>query len=83
MTKTIEISITQEDIDKGRPIHVRLCPIALAAQRALDNPRVTVGVDDMGYWLARYHLPLEAQQFIIAFDMGRKVQPFKFYATKA
>lgn len=76
----MKIEVTQSDIDAGEAAHCVKCPIAIAASRAYGKP---VHV----YWdffyvdstpTLRVRVPVEACEFIAAFDAGRPVEPFSF-----
>lgn len=82
----IDIKVTQSDIDTGKRISCRECPVARAITRVLD-PLWEVDVDGMSAYLFDYTpshavvtrtLPYEARVFILGFDSGRKVEPFEF-----
>lgn len=76
------VQVTHEDIDNGLKASRTCCPVALALARAFPQHRVNVGsmaativgtvVDT---WIK---LPLEAADFIKAFDRGTSVYPFAF-----
>lgn len=79
----ITISVTQDDIDEGKPGHCNHCPIAIAARRVFPGMTVrvwdlltTFGIVKVGY----YRMPPEACDFIRNFDRGPswRVQPFTF-----
>ena len=86
----MKVSITQADIDSGRPDHTCLCPIALAIDRALrargidirgvqvDASRVDIAYVADGLRWRTIDLPESATQFIEGFDFGTGVEPFEF-----
>jgi hypothetical protein len=74
----MNISVTQSDINNGTAANCRVCPIALAIQRVMEDPRWTVhyGTAFCGSRMAR--LPVEASRFVRMFDTGWPVEPFEF-----
>lgn len=82
----ITITVTQEDIDKGRRESSCNCPIALAARRVFVNDSVRVSPFDLVLYAkddeeVRYRmLPQEAARFIEQFDHQgpTQVKPFSF-----
>ena len=86
----MNVSITNEDIDNGRPDHTCLCPIAIAIERALRKRGLDIrGVQveashvEIAYYAGgirwrRITLPQEARTFIERFDYGTEVEPFEF-----
>lgn len=84
------IEVTQADIDKGTPGDSCRCPVALAVARQLGieaaegnlavmDRMVKVHYEDYR-WRDRYRLPVEAEDFIEAFDCQDEVQPLTFTA---
>lgn len=78
----LNVSVTQEDIDKGTPGNYCQCPIALAIQRlgVLTCPAVTRfgmyhDIDDRRKYVL---LPPGAISFIEKFDAKLPVEPFDF-----
>lgn len=82
MRNTIRVQVTQEDIDNanawvakreesGVTLH---CPVALAAQRAMDNRHIRAGLTTC----ADRTLPTSARAFIALWDAGNPVEPFEF-----
>jgi hypothetical protein len=83
------ITVLQDDIDNGKPRSSRDCAIALAAKRELFTD-ILIGSTDI--WIGstgftasnietpaeRGTLPVEALAFILRFDQGLPVEPFKF-----
>ena len=89
--KAIRVEITEHDITAGCIGSCQFCPIARAAQRALNCSRVNVGVGCIEFTLAdpylsrisdeRWYtlgLPERATQFIRKFDRHKTVKPFAF-----
>lgn len=86
MTK-IKVEVTQDDIDMGLACSASCCPIALAVKRTLRENGDSFGGVFVGSKAVRvqrkeyapsihYNLPVEAVDFIIAFDDGHDVKPF-------
>lgn len=83
----LRVEVTQEDIDNGVIASPQNCPIALAVKRELTaqgyhylgiivgNMQVQV-LYDAYCPVARYNLPVEAYNFILAFDNKGTVEPF-------
>lgn len=79
----VTISVTQDDINEGEPAECGICPIALAARRALKTAaELSVFSDHIKIYFAvrvvLAALPRIAQDFIIDFDNFDPVQPFSF-----
>lgn len=77
----VRISVTADDITRGRADDCMHCPVALAIGRALlPGVHVAVGPEAMSLGPAqvRVRLPWAAQNFIFRFDGGQPVQPFEF-----
>ena len=77
----MKIQVTQSDIDNGVIRDCKYCPIALALQRAYNNPglRANQGTfynDNPYTYLGAF--PTKVIQFIEELDMGLKVEPFDF-----
>lgn len=78
------IHITRKDINLGQRGSGCDCPIALGTIRSLglgSSGFVLVGNTVMLTSTEIYDLPWIAQRFIRAFDLDRKVRPFKFEVT--
>lgn len=83
------IEVTADDIAKGIPCSLCLCPIALAVARlrGTSSSEVIVNTgtvsfpdyDADGEWVS-YEIPDEAGQFVRDFDGGAPVAPFTFTA---
>ena len=86
----MRITVTQEDIDDGRPQDAFRCPIALATKRDTailsGNAAVSVTHHDLclhrngGRTLWRALMPPDATAFTDDFDAGHSVMPFSFEA---
>ncbi len=79
MTKIIRV--TQADIDAGVPVKPSLCPVAIAAQRAIPAAKALwVGSWHAGFVLDQRSydgvLPATTQEHIRDFDAGRGMAPF-------
>jgi hypothetical protein len=89
----IEIEVTQDCIDRGKPRESCECPIALACEAAgFQRPDITFdGESAILEWSDEYMgrpdasglglmvcLPADASQFMFDFDDGKPVKPFKF-----
>lgn len=83
MSNTIELEVTQEDIDLGKPHSNCNCPLARAGKRLL-GVEVLVGrarlitLDDVG---SCYIASPEACAFVESFDNGKPVLPGKYKFT--
>lgn len=80
----IRITVTEEDIARGKRESCTGCPIGRAAKRALGrdfapevNP-MTLDVLLKGALVAYAWLPKRAQDFIADFDIKVPVKPFSF-----
>lgn len=84
MKTKLEINVTEGDIKRGIKENTLTCPIARATNRAFKYKEgVAVGVWTLSLYLSKnkpilVNLPIKAQRFIIRFDDGKKVKPFKF-----
>lgn len=77
-TKMVKISVTEEDIWRGKRSSYESCPISLAADRAL-GCRVSTTRNEMIVQGRVHVLAREARNFIDDFDTQRFVSPFEFY----
>lgn len=84
---TIKVTVTSDDIKKGKPRNEDCCPIALATNRAFDGMlegslsvcQSFVALRVTGEPIERTEqLPGEAVAFIRDFDAGIEVKPFEF-----
>lgn len=87
MSETIEIDVTQDDINRGVRNNPWHCPISSAVKRRFKrrfklNSEVTTDRNSCHIcseggccW---FRLDDTASQFILDFDMGQPVSPFKF-----
>ena len=82
MQKKLEIIVTEGDIKRGKKMNIFTCPIAKAAKRALKyKVKLSVGGETLRFYTDKeyvIHLPKKAEKFILSFDKGEKVKPFKF-----
>jgi hypothetical protein len=82
--KLLKIKVTQKDIDLGIPCADSACPIARNVNR--QYPKSTVSVDGCSIIIyskdssAFYKTTIKANNFIDAFDNGKKVKPATFQA---
>lgn len=91
----VKVSVKQADIRIGMPNSTRLCPVALATNRALTNAAgrdivTSVGWSHMCIYTLGEIIPVHVfyprsvtlkalEKFISRFDAGRKVKPFSFW----
>jgi hypothetical protein len=77
---SLNIFVTQSDIDEGQPLACSFCPIALAATRAFGGRQVIVDsfLSIRGQERLAWSMPPAAYTFIREFDAGREVAPFSF-----
>lgn len=67
--KTIVVSVTKADIDKGTGCSATYCPVALAIKRKCEpNVYVAVGNRSSSIGALTYSHPEELSKFISAFD---------------
>lgn len=78
---TMKITVTKEDIKKGKPEQGESCPIARAIRRQT-RKKVHVGYICLEINHCEYTFPQEAQQFVKDFDAGKPVGPFSFETKK-
>lgn len=81
LSRSVRIVVTESDIRNGQCGEPGACAIALAATRVLGVPvevslwhiqRATHPYDTVGL------LPEEAEEFVVRFDRGGRVEPFAF-----
>jgi len=81
----ITISVTQNDINNGIQIECQKCPIARAINRRLKSKFIA----EIFAWRVDlyntenhnkrlYEVEHNQEAFIVAFDRGKKVKPFRF-----
>ena len=78
---TIQVSVTQEYLDRGARRDAELCPIALALVGMGYQEVIVDGVEVTWYaegWNYTHILPKDAQKFIAAFDKEEGAAPFQF-----
>ena len=77
----MKIKVTEKDIKEGVKFSAKMCPVSLALRRnGVKRPRVYVGHIQHGPrddWTVTWN-PYKVEQFILKFDSGKKVKPFKF-----
>ena len=77
--------VTGFHITAGKINDCRRCPVALALQETLDNPRITIGLNKVYHWDDRkenpantYNLSRDIVNWILEFDEGKRVTAFSF-----
>lgn len=89
--RTLEVTVNQDHINRGRPNACHACPVALALLDALNaGPAdyITVGRERIELRSAflgsteHYALPEKVTNWIWAFDAGEEVKPITFTATE-
>lgn len=79
------ISVTAKDIAKGIRKNCETCPIARALSRAFQTPDVGVGIAALVAKCRVLRLSpsdrARVQFFILGFDMGERVDQFRFYVS--
>lgn len=81
------VNVTAKDIKNGCPQRADSCPITLAVKRLLktDNDVETSDVIEVfgkSGGSEFYRVPKKATNFILRFDEGKPVKPFKFRLVK-
>lgn len=77
--KTINLEITQADIDNGRKQSCGWCPVAIAVKRQLQLDDVSVGIDNIWLGPDKYTpLPHFIRDWIRNYDASRPVKPFTY-----
>ncbi len=74
----MKVRVTQEHIRCGERRSPRGCPIALALREKRGLSNVRVHLTHAFTPSHEFRLPLEAQEFIKAFDNRSPVEPFSF-----
>lgn len=74
----MEVSITQEDIDRGTPSSLTHCAYGVAIRRVTGEHKVFVYRDYCMVGDKRYELPLDARTKMIDYDLDTKLEPFTF-----
>lgn len=72
------VRVTRDDITKGHPHTVTLCPVARAVIKAVRNSQVVVGEHVIHVNGDRHLTPRAVKTFIRKFDAGLPVKPFQF-----
>ena len=80
--KTIEITVTANDIAKGERFQSDRCPIARALARVAGRGRIYVNGTCVWIRDKRYALPSAASNWIYSFDAAFPVKPFAFQLKK-
>lgn len=82
MTKTKTIKVMQKDIKDGIRIDSKLCPVALAMNRAFRKVNINVAGPyfcyNVGENIKRIELPIKVAKFVSNFDSAEEVKPFSF-----
>lgn len=73
----MKVTVTQNHITDGKPGMFGSCPIALAI-KDIATGYVSVSTHSAVYDSHVWSLPVEAQDFVNAFDNNWPVQPFSF-----
>lgn len=77
--KGTKITVTQEDIEKGRRGDYGACPIALAIKRAIpDGGFISVDDEEILVGHNRFESIEAVWSFVYSFDAGDAVEPFEF-----
>jgi hypothetical protein len=74
----VHIDVTQQDIDQGQRCRSRLCPVALAANRALNKTDVQVGMNILFWGVDNdpiIEMPQIAKDRIYTYDMCNPIEP--------
>lgn len=88
----LKISVTKQDIKRGKPRHASKCPVTLAIKRELHKAKVkfkvlyvrasTFGWEqynmDKGWFPFMREQPEKVFKFVNRFDNNKKVKPFQF-----
>ena len=88
MPTYIAIEVTQEDIDKAEPKKSGRCVVARAIARTIPEARrIEVDVQSVRYSAdGERHVfmtPYPVTGYIVAFDAGEEIEPFKFRLNEA
>ncbi len=85
MRTRYEINVSQEDIDNGIPKNSSRCVVATAVARAIpDAMHILVDYQTIRFSLPAdrkrliYLTPQAVEDYVIAFDAGDPIQPFRF-----
>ena len=85
MSRTVVVSVTQEDIAAGEPCEALSCPVAIAIRRAtglrtyVDEDTIALGERYRGGpFVVSLPPPPEVTRFVDRFDHRRPVSPFTF-----
>jgi hypothetical protein len=76
--RQIELEVTEADIERGSTESPWYCPIALALKRTL-NKRIGISVSsELTIDHVYIKTPARLSRFMVRFDSGKRVKPFKF-----
>lgn len=78
----LRISVTEDDIKRGKREDTKWCPIACAARKLGKKKRIYVDDCYVEIGSQSFRLPKVAQNFVYSFDGGKRVRPFSFVAKK-
>lgn len=78
----LRISVTADDIKRGKRENTKWCPIACAVRKLGKKKRIYVDQDVITLGSVTYKMPQRAGNFVDLFDSGEKVRPFSFVAKK-
>lgn len=82
----VVVVVTDEDIQRGQQMNCLLCPISLAAARAL-HVRTASSLDTIMVYvdglIVSYDMPIEATDWMTSFDADGDVGPIQFAISKA
>lgn len=82
----IEVNVTQNHINRGKPDDASNCPIALALFEIMEKNNIRVEVEVVPDQVtlsnileaSNFELPESAANFVAKFDNNERVMPFKF-----
>jgi hypothetical protein len=77
--KLLKIVVTEEDIEAGRKFSSTLCPVGRAIHREIGHEDYQVGSKTLYIEGRSRKSSAKIRQFILDFDDGKKVKPFKVY----
>jgi hypothetical protein len=86
MPQTLEVHVTQEDIDKGVPLDCHRCAISRAIKRQYGEVYTRTGKTSLTVAASKeidsplhlYKQTIRGRRFIEKFDNGKKVEPTSF-----
>ena len=77
-----KISVTPDDIAKGKPYMVNSCPIAKAVRRVVGHRKIKVDWGRVSIDGKIYYPDTSISSFVYNFDRGLKTYPFSFLLSK-